>query len=152
MVNRDELQETGRGVFIIPSLNSIASIRPKEALVPSIERSARDGALRLLLSFSVKHNAWCGVETRVLGEDLAHSREVNEANNIKEELRAMLSVGLLDTTDQFKNKWLRWLNLLDGNQVICPTSKLVENIASRIKRDQFRTKLNVRVKTSFPAS
>lgn len=134
-MNLDRLQqyETGHGVYLLqPEVELVGNPRNiRLDLIPGTFQpkgdqpsiGVEDKAIRHLLSFSGRHNAWVGVE---FGEFVKQVRA--EENGISDAVinvvPQLIAQGLMFVPRKWNHKALRWLNHLEPD-ILCPTQELV---------------------------
>jgi hypothetical protein len=85
-------------------------------------------AVDLLIEFSVKHNAWCGVEwSRLMRELRKKCKEDWEFEGQKRAIEMMVRDGLLEIPTKYKSWYARWMNAFSPT-IVCPTNLLVNTI------------------------
>ena len=125
-------QQVGDGVYLMPwaLINIEPYMGPKDALsvinnVALINKKLE--AMALIISFSARHNKWCGVELNILSKVMRAKYE-DDGNFIRvdRELDVMVQDGLLEIP-AYQEWWRRWVNNLNP-QIVCPTMLFLEAI------------------------
>lgn len=136
-----KMELTGPGVYLMNGWDKM-SLRPKEALtvLPGIPGSLggcyeKKEAMVLFISFSARHNAWCGVTwPRLLEEMRSKYRDERKFRAIKREIESMIKWGLLEIPKRYKRWYSKWLNAFEP-KIICPGLLLGDMITAHARKN-----------------
>lgn len=123
------MELVGDGMYLMGWSKNV--LQPKQVLphIPETLASAiMEEAAEMLVSFSVKHNAWVGVAWPQLLEEMHKRYERRwEFDGIERALERMIEDGLLEVPVDHKEWYSRWLNVFYPH-IVCPTNLLINTI------------------------